>query len=97
MHTIQSNQTIFDLAILIEGKLDTLVQDVMIKYQLVDISNDYTGTKLDITYNTANKNAKYFYDNDKDIETFDSTLYQEFIEGNLGAFDNDEYNNDYDV
>ena len=96
MHTIQSNQTIFDLAILIEGKLDTLVQDVMVKYQLVDISTIYTGTQLDITYNTSNKNAKYFYDNNKNIETFDSNLYETFIAGNLGAFDSG-YNEGFDV
>ncbi len=96
MHTIQSNQTIFDLALLIEGKLDTLVQDVMIKYQLVDISTINTGTQLDITYNTTNKNAKYFYDNNKDIETFDSSLYETFIAGNLGAFD-DGFDSGFEV
>lgn len=94
---VQSNQTIFDISILLEGKLDNMVKDIMIKYQLVDLQNDYTGKNIDVIFNTTNNNVRYFYNQDLNIETFDNQIYQEFIEGTLGEFDNDEYDEDYDI
>lgn len=96
MITIQSQQTIFDLGILLEGKLDNIVQDIMIKYNLTDLMSDYTGTKIDATFNTTNNNVRFLYNNNINVETFDSQLYQTFLAGGLGPFDIG-YDENFDV
>jgi hypothetical protein len=90
---IQSNQTVFDLAIMFEGNLDTLVNDVLINFGISNISQDNTGKQIVDKYTINNSTVKYFYDNDLQIETGDSQLFTEWAV-DLGAFNND-YNLDF--
>lgn len=94
MIIVQSNQTVFDLATQIDGNLDNLVQNVMIKFGLTKIDDDITGKQLDAKFNINNETVKYFYLNKTNIETGDSQLFNHWTTHH-GGFDN-SFNSDYD-
>lgn len=95
MITIQSNQTVFDLAILIEGKLDNMVQDIMVNFGISNITDYISGRQIDAKFTINNPNVKYFYNNQLNIETGDTQLFTEWT-SNEGSFNNDFWN-DFDI
>lgn len=95
MITILSNQTVFDLAILIEGKLDNMVQDIMINFGINKIDDEIAGRQIDAIFNINNSNTSFFYNNQLNIETGDNQLFTEWT-SNEGSFNNDFWN-DFDI
>ena len=95
MITILSNQTVFDLAILIEGKLDNMVQDIMINFGINKIDDEIAGRQIDAIFNINNSNTSFFYNNQLNIETGDNQLFTEWT-SNEGSFDNSFWT-DFDI
>ena len=95
MITIQSNQTVFDLAILIEGKLDNMVQDILINFNISNPQDYIAGREIDAKFNISNSNVKFFYNNQLNIETGDNQLFTEWT-SNEGEFNNDFWT-DFDI
>ena len=95
MITILSNQTVFDLAILIEGKLDNMVQDIMINFGINKIDDEIAGRQIDAIFNINNSNTSFFYNNQLNIETGDNQLFTEWT-SNEGSFNNDFWT-DFDI
>lgn len=95
MITILSNQTVFDLAILIEGKLDNMVQDIMINFGINKIDDEIAGRQIDAIFNVNNSNTSFFYNNQLNIETGDNQLFTEWT-SNEGSYDNSFWE-DFDI
>ena len=91
---LTSNLNIFDLSILTIGNLDKIVDNVMIKYNIPNISQDLSGLNIYIKYQISNQNVAFFYNNNrKKIETGDLYTFN-LWKTDLGAF-NDDFNLDF--
>lgn len=92
---LTTNLNTLDLSIMIDGTLDTIVQNVLIKYNIPSISDNLSGKNIDIKYRITNPNVSFFYNNNrKKIETGDIYLFEMWKSTDLGAF-NSDFNLDF--